>query len=92
MLTPGKADLIEWTGLTLIRRDGASGKPVWDASRPTKPGTPKRDPGRVDTAAVVFRRRQAAGHLGRARPDLDGDGTADIVWAVRHAVVPGTLG
>ena len=60
MLSPGKADLVEWTGPTLIRRDGASGKPVWDASRPAKPWEPEARPGRVDAAAVVFRRRETA--------------------------------
>ncbi len=34
VLSPGKADLVEWTGMTLIRRDGVSGRPVWDASQP----------------------------------------------------------
>ncbi len=38
-LTPGKADLVEWTGQALIRRDGVSGNPVWDASRRTSPET-----------------------------------------------------
>ncbi len=33
-LTPGKADLVEFIGETVIRRDGATGQPVWDASRP----------------------------------------------------------
>ena len=60
VLSPGKADFVEWTGQTLIRRDGATGKPVWDASRPAKPWEPRARPGRVDAAAVVPRRRETA--------------------------------
>jgi hypothetical protein len=37
MLTPGKADFIEWNGETLIRRDGSKGKPIWDAAQPARP-------------------------------------------------------
>ena len=43
-LTPGKADLVEWTGEALIRRDGVTGKRVWDTSRPRSPYDPGRDP------------------------------------------------
>ena len=45
MVTPGKADFIEWSGgTTLLRRDGTTGQPVWDAARPAQPRDPKRDP------------------------------------------------
>ncbi len=40
MLTAGKADFLEWNGQTLIRRDGSTGKPVWDAARPERPWPP----------------------------------------------------
>ena len=40
MLSPGKADFIEWNGETLIRRDGSTGKPIWDAARPARPWSP----------------------------------------------------
>ena len=43
-LNPGKTDFIEWTGETLIRRDGASGKVIWDAGRPARPWEQDRDP------------------------------------------------
>ena len=56
MLTPGKADFIEWTGETLIRRDGSTGKPIWDAARPAQPWGPERDPVAGDAPAVPFRR------------------------------------
>ena len=36
-LTPGKADLIERSSESVIRRDGASGKVVWDTLHPAKP-------------------------------------------------------
>ena len=39
-LRPGKADFIEWNGETLIRRDGSTGKPIWDAARPARPWSP----------------------------------------------------
>ena len=35
-LTTGKADLVEWTGDTLIRRDGSTGKPIWDTAHPPR--------------------------------------------------------
>ena len=44
MLRPGKVDFIEWNGETLIRRDGSTGKPIWDAARPARPWSPERDP------------------------------------------------
>jgi hypothetical protein len=33
-LTPGRADFIEWTDKSLVRRDGVKGAVVWDALRP----------------------------------------------------------
>ena len=30
-LAPGKSDLVEWTGRSILRRDGVSGQVVWDA-------------------------------------------------------------
>jgi hypothetical protein len=80
-LVPGKAGLIEWTGTTLIRRDGVTGKPVWDALRPAKPWEPGRDPGPWI--------RKLQGYyweitLARPAPDLDGDGVGDVVWGLFH--------
>ncbi len=89
MLSPRKADFVEWKGLTLLRRDGASGKPIWDASRPVKPWEPEHDP-------VAWMRRLSylgdetrPGTLVQPAPDLDGDGTADIIWTFR--VTPSLL-
>ena len=36
-VVPGKADLIEWTGHSVIRRNGQTGTPVWDSGRPAVP-------------------------------------------------------
>ena len=36
-LTPGKADLIERSSESVIRRDGASGKVVWNTRHPAAP-------------------------------------------------------
>ena len=83
VLSPGKADLVEWTGLTLIRRDGASGKPVWDASRPAKPWGEKRDPVAWIERLSYLGDEKRPGTLVQPAPDLDDDGTADIVWVFR---------
>ncbi len=83
VLAPGKADLVEWTGLSLIRREGASGKPVWDASRPAKPWGPKHDPVAWIERLSYLGDEKRPGALVQPAPDLDGDGTADIVWAFR---------
>ena len=61
-LTPGKADLIEWTGQAVIRRDGQTGKPVWDSSRPSIPW--KTD---EDSADRLRRWLESSPHAG-ARP------------------------
>ena len=68
-LSPGKADFIEWTGATLIRRDGSTGKPIWDARGQGLPqGGDQKPPGTLVEPA----------------PDLDGDGTGDLVWALHQ--------
>ena len=43
-LTPGKTDLIEWSEKSFIRRDGASGKVLWDAFAPKERFARRRDP------------------------------------------------
>ncbi len=75
-LTPGKADIVEVTGRTIIRRDGASGEPVWDAANPRSPHDPGRDPAlwlrRIGPNAVGFSFFEPA-------MDLDGDGIRDVL-------------
>ena len=80
-LTPGKADLVEWSGSSVIRRDGVTGKVVWDTRHPAQPFDRGRDPSGWITA---FGGRPAI-EIGVVEPaaDLDGDGTADIVWTFR---------
>ena len=81
-LTPGKADFIEWTDGTLIRRDGATGKPIWDVSRPKVAWQPGRDP------TESLKRLARAGSaklphgLVESAPDLNHDGTRDLVWPI----------
>jgi len=79
---PGKADLVEWTGQTLIRRDGSTGKPIWDASRPEKPWDPKRDPVAWLQRLSYHGSQQRPGKLVQPPPDLNGDGTGDLVWVI----------
>jgi len=81
-LTPGKADFIEWTGLSLIRRDGSTGKPVWNAAQPASPWDPKRDPVDWLRRLSKFGSRVQPGVIVQPAPDLNGDGTGDLVWAI----------
>ncbi len=79
-LTPHKADLIEWTNNRLSRRDGATGQVTWDALSPTPPGKPPRAV--HPWVPWLAARSQQAGVLINPAPDIDGDGTGDLVWAV----------
>jgi outer membrane protein assembly factor BamB len=82
-LTPGKSEFVEWNGQTLIRRDGATGKSIWDAARPDKPWDPKHDPVAWMRRLGYFGYVEQPGKLVQPAPDLDGDGIGDIVWAFR---------
>jgi tRNA A-37 threonylcarbamoyl transferase component Bud32 len=81
-LTPGRADFIEWNGVSLIRRDGATGKALWDTSRPARPWEPNRDPAAWLRRLSAFGDEQRPGLLIQPAPDLNGDGTGDLIWAM----------
>ncbi len=76
-LNPGKADLIGCTEKTLIRRDGATGKVIWEVESPhilaASESARERLLWRAEQAKVP-RTRFAA-----PTPDLDGDGTGDLL-------------
>ncbi len=81
-LTPGKADLIEWSKGSLVRFDcSTTGKVVWDACHPGKPVDRSRDPGHW---LRDFSPNSRRAELVNPAPDLDGDGTGDIL-----CVLPG---
>ena len=83
VLKPGKADLIEWTGQTLLRRDLSTGEAIWDADRPGGPSATGSRRVRLDATAGPHRHRRGErpGTLVKPAPDLNGDGTGDVVMA-----------
>ena len=78
-LTRGKADLVEGSFSSLIRRDGLTGEVVWDALHPVKPYQVGRDPAAWMRALQA---NPANGAFCEAAPDVDGDGTADLLWSI----------
>ena len=85
-LARGKRDLFQWSYQTLIRRDATTGLVIWDVSRPAKPYEHGRDPAKW---LWLFTRGHRELSIVAAAPDLDGDGTGDIVCAFRR--VPALL-
>jgi outer membrane protein assembly factor BamB len=82
-LTPGKADFVELLPTKLCRRDAATGQVVWDALEPQKPGQP---PHRYHPWVLWFVRNHNSGIRPiDPAPDVDGDGTRDLVWATGSA-------
>jgi outer membrane protein assembly factor BamB len=81
-LTPGRADLIERTVKALIRRDGTTGNVIWDTSHPGKPSQDGRDPAKLLGEHFVSGKYRRGGFVELA-PDLDGDGTGDVVFFSR---------
>ncbi len=56
---------------TLIRRDGSTGKPIWDAARPARPWSPERDPVAAMRRLSHFGDAKRPGELVQPAPDLD---------------------
>ena len=81
-LTPGKIVLIEWTGDTLICRDGSTGKPTWDITHPQRPWAAGRDPADRLRAVSKISDRVLPAAIVLPAPDLNGDGTGDLVWPI----------
>jgi hypothetical protein len=75
-LTPGRSDIVELAGGTIVRRDAATGAPVWDTANPKTPYRPGREPGpwlrRIGPHAWLV-------HVMEPAIDLDGDGTRDAL-------------
>ena len=76
-LTPGKANLLEWTKGSLICRDGATGRVLWDAFKSggmtTSPKLP--NPFGMSLPGSKPDRSRIVEHA----PDLNGDGTGDVL-------------
>jgi PQQ-like domain len=82
-LTPGKADLIEWSSDSVIRRDAVWGTTIWDTSHPVKPFDRDRDPNRWVSS---FSPEDGPWRLLERASDFDGDGTRDLLWLFPSAV------
>ena len=80
--TPGKTDFIEWSRESLICREPATGKALWNTARPETPFPKDRDPTSWMKNVQVIARNCA---LLEPAPDLDGDGTRDLLWSIQSA-------
>jgi outer membrane protein assembly factor BamB len=80
----GMADLIEWTEKSLIRRDGATGRVIWEVVSPVGLVTSGNDSGSFmwNTSQVMTARSSFV----QPAPDLDGDGIGDILLNLRRDV------
>jgi outer membrane protein assembly factor BamB/tRNA A-37 threonylcarbamoyl transferase component Bud32 len=77
----GRSDVILTTGPGVRRLDGRTGKPVWDVTL-----TERDEPDQPRTFSEVGGTALFPSQwprLVRLAPDLDGDGTGDLVWASR---------
>ncbi len=77
-LAPGRADLIEVTERSLVCRDGATGTVRWGNALSDGPADSNRDLARWIRSHVRTDVRH--GGLVEPAPDLNGDGTGDLVW------------
>src|SRR5262249_30003423 len=75
-LTPGKADLLEMSPTTVCRRDGQTGRVIWDAMATGQPARPVHP----WVAWFVVNRTPGLRPV-EPPPDVDRDGMRDLVWA-----------
>ena len=80
-LTPGKADLVECTDHS--RRSAATARPARSSGTPWRSRSPASPRARSSLAALVRRPIPDRPRLVEPAPDLDGDGTGDLVWTVQ---------
>ncbi len=81
-LVSGRFDLVEYTGKTLLRRDGLTGEAVWDVVSRRFAYDPGRDPARW--LQSITPNRWALRFVEPAI-DLDGDGTRDVLVIVANS-------
>ena len=83
VLAQGKADIVEYTGQTIIRRDGVTGSVIWDATSPRSSYDRQHDPG---PWLRSFERDWRPLSLVEPAEDLDGDGTRDLVFVEGNTI------
>ena len=85
-LTPGRADFVGVADQSLIRRDGRTGKVIWDVPRPARRLGKDRNPD--GPRKLLFGSKVVPASLVKSAPDLNGDGTGDAVFfSARDAAV-----
>ena len=86
-LDPGKVDLIGCTEQTLTRRDGATGKVIWEVVAPHHLAT--TDSARERRDWLILHAEVPRTRFVEPAPDLDGDGTGDVLLNLQrdHAFV-----
>ncbi len=77
-LTPGRADFVGVAEESLIRRDGRTGKVIWDVPRPARRSGKDREPD--SSPKLLFGSKVVPASLVKSAPDLNGDGTGDAVF------------
>ncbi len=81
-LEGAKVDFIQWSDGSLVRRDGARGKVIWDAFHPASAFGRERDPAQWFPSKTPD--EQSPVDLMETAPDVNGDGTNDLVWYFRE--------
>jgi hypothetical protein len=80
--SPGKSDFVERSRESLICRDAATGNVIWNTAHPEKPFAQGRNPALwMKNVSATARTSE----LLRPAPDLDGDGTGDLLWSIQSS-------